>query len=50
MSDETTDEEHDGLLSRIRLIEDQPLESRAAAFAQLHTELQAALEGSDYQR
>ena len=51
MSDETfTDDENDGLLSRIRLIEDQPLESRAAAFAQLHEELQSALEGHDHQR
>jgi len=46
--DETVD--HDGLLSRLSLIEDQPLESRAAAFAQLHEELQSALEGSDHQR
>lgn len=37
----------DELLSRLRLIEDQPLESRAEAFAHLHEELQAALEGSD---
>jgi len=37
----------DELLSRVRLIEDQPLESRAVAFAQLHEQLQAALEGSD---
>ena len=44
------DEDNDGLLSRLRLIEDQPLEARAAAFAQLHTELQSALEGSDHQR
>ena len=48
-SDDGRDGDHDddGLLSRIRLIEDQPLESRAVAFAQLHEELQAALEGSD---
>lgn len=39
----------DGLLSRIRLIEDQPLDQRAVAFAQLHEQLQAALEGSDGQ-
>ena len=37
----------DGLLSRLRLIEDQPLEDRAAAFVQLHDELQARLERSD---
>ncbi|WP_349904568.1 hypothetical protein [Parafrigoribacterium humi] len=32
------------LLPRLRVIEDQPLDQRAAAFAQLHDELQAALE------
>ena len=37
----------DALLSRLRLIEDQPLESRAAAFAQLPDELLARLEGGD---
>ena len=39
--------EADALLSRLLLIEDQPLESRAAAFAQLHDELQHRLEGGD---
>jgi hypothetical protein len=39
--------ETDALLSRLRLIEDQPLESRAAAFVQLHDELQSRLEGGD---
>ncbi len=33
------------LLPRLRVIEDQPLDRRAAAFAQVHDELQAALEG-----
>lgn len=48
MSDDSTDAiESDALLSRLRLIEDQPLETRAAAFAQLHDELQARLEGGD---
>lgn len=37
----------DALVDRIRLIEDQPLEQRAAAFTQLHEQLQAALEGAD---
>ncbi|CAN5482353.1 hypothetical protein BH10ACT7_BH10ACT7_26270 [soil metagenome] len=37
----------DALISRLRLIEDQPLDSRATAFAQLHDELQARLEGGD---
>jgi hypothetical protein len=35
----------DALLSRLRLIEDQPLEARAAAFAQINEELQARLDG-----
>lgn len=33
------------LIERLRVIEDQPLEERAAAFAQLHDELKSALEG-----
>lgn len=37
----------DGLLSRLSLIEDQPLESRAAAFTHIHDELQQQLEGRD---
>jgi len=36
--------ESDALIERLRLIEDQPLEERAAAFAQLHDELKQALE------
>lgn len=40
----------DELLSRVRLIEDQPLEARAAAFAQIHDELRSALESSDQLR
>jgi len=49
MSDtsETADNE---LLSRLRLIEDQPLEARAEAFAQIHEELHAVLESSDQSR
>lgn len=39
--------ETDALLSRLRVIEDQPLDRRAAAFAQIHDELQSALEGGD---
>jgi len=38
-------EETNALLSRLRLIEDQPLESRAVAFAQIHEELQSRLDG-----
>jgi hypothetical protein len=37
----------DGLVSQLRVIEDQPLDSRAAAFAQLHDKLQRTLEGGD---
>lgn len=39
--------EQDALLDRLRLIEDQPLASRAAAFAHVHDELQSALERGD---
>lgn len=39
--------EANALLSRLRVIEDQPLDQRAAAFAQVHDELQAALEGGN---
>lgn len=39
--------EDDALLSRLRLIESQPLEERAAAFGQLHDELSTVLEGAD---
>jgi hypothetical protein len=35
------------LMSRLRVIEDQPLESRAAAFVQVHDNLQRRLEGGD---
>ena len=37
----------DALLSRLRLIEDQPLADRADAFGQLHDELRTALEAGD---
>jgi hypothetical protein len=37
----------DGLVDRIRLIEDQPLESRADAYAAVHDELRRVLEGGD---
>jgi hypothetical protein len=45
--DADRDQETDALLSRLRLIEDQPLDARAAAFTQVHDELRAALEGGD---
>lgn len=37
----------DGLLPRLRVIEDQPLQERAASYAALHDRLSAALEGGD---
>lgn len=40
----TTDGPVDGLISRLAVIDDQPLESRAAAFTQIHDELRATLE------
>ena len=40
--------ETDALLSRLQLIEEQSLEARAAAYAQLHDELQHILEGGDH--
>ena len=43
-------EEPSALLSRLRVIEDQPLESRAESLAQLHDELRAQLEAGDATR
>ncbi len=40
----------DGLVSRLAVIEDQPLEARAAAYIQLHDQLQGRLEGGDLPR
>lgn len=37
----------DGLLSRVRLIEDRPLDDRAEAYAQVHDELLRRLESAD---
>lgn len=39
--------ENDALLSRLRVIEDQPLESRADAYSQIHDQLRSTLEGGD---
>lgn len=47
MDDDTNSEERDALLSRLRVIEQQPLDQRAEAFVQMHDELRRALEGSD---
>jgi hypothetical protein len=39
--------ENDALLDRLAVIEDQALGTRAAAYLQLHDQLQQALEGGD---
>lgn len=44
-AERTSAVEGDALVSRVRLIEERPLEERAEAFAQLHDELQRELEG-----
>jgi hypothetical protein len=43
-------EQDDALVSRLRVIEDQPLNTRADAYAHLHDELRGVLEGGDIQR
>lgn len=45
-----SDDEPSALLSRLRVIEDQPLATRAEALAQLHDELRAQLEAGDATR
>jgi hypothetical protein len=40
----------DALVSRLRLIEDQPLEARAEAYAHVCDELRDVLEGGDVAR
>jgi hypothetical protein len=40
----------DGLLSRLRVIEDQPLAERATAYGQVHDGLRSRLESGDAQR
>ena len=44
VSEETTSAPTDGLWSRLRLIEGQPLPARADAYAALHDELSRRLE------
>jgi hypothetical protein len=44
LMDQDDDPRADGLLDRVRLVEDQPLADRATAFAQLHDELRTRLE------
>jgi hypothetical protein len=41
------DADGDGLVSRLRVIEDQPLEARADAYIALHAELKAVLDSAD---
>jgi len=45
VSEETTSAPTDGLWSRLRLIEGQPLPARAEAYSALHDELSRRLEG-----
>lgn len=40
-------ESDEALLSRLALIDERPLESRAAAYRQLHDELRQQLEATD---
>ncbi len=49
MADENGDEARGALLSRLKLIEDQPLASRAEAYAHLQDELRDALDAADRQ-
>jgi hypothetical protein len=49
-SDSAPADETDALLSRLQLIEDQPLDERAASFAAVYSQLQSALEGGDGNR
>lgn len=44
MSDTIDERPEDGLVSRVRVIEQQPLATRAAAYATLHDELARRLE------
>ncbi|WP_345752969.1 hypothetical protein [Microbacterium rhizophilus] len=44
MSDASEDREAEGLVSRVRVIEGQPLAGRAAAYASLHDELARRLD------
>jgi hypothetical protein len=50
LSQSFRDEEPSALLTRLRVIEDQPLDTRAEALAQLHDELRTQLESGDAAR
>lgn len=43
----TSDDEPSALVTRLRVIEDQPLDTRAESLAQLHDELRTILEAGD---
>jgi hypothetical protein len=45
-----TEPPDDALVPQIRVIEDQPLATRAEAYVQLHEQLREALEGGDLRR
>lgn len=45
--DSVSSADGDGLVSRLRVIEDQPLEQRADAYNALHAELKAVLDSAD---
>jgi hypothetical protein len=47
MTGMSDDDGSDALLDRLRVIEDQPLESRAEALGHLHDELRTRLEAED---
>jgi hypothetical protein len=47
MTDNAVTDEGDALLSRLKVIEDQPLETRAEHLAQVYEELRATLESGD---
>jgi hypothetical protein len=46
-TDTSNDDESDALLSRLKVIEDQPLETRAEHLTQVYEELRATLESGD---
>jgi hypothetical protein len=48
--DDEQDPANDALVSQLAVIEAQPLDDRAASYAQLHDQLQARLEGTDLPR
>jgi hypothetical protein len=47
IASEARDDEPTALVTRLRVIEDQPLDTRAVALAQIHDELRAMLEAGD---